>query len=210
MDFQTALGCYLTPEQLASIGGLAVGIAGAGGLGSNCAAHLVRSGFRNLHLVDFDCVEPSNLNRQFFFADQIGRPKVAALAENLRRITPDLSLALAQARITEDNAADWFADCDVVVECVDVPAVKAWLIEAYVPAGKLVVAASGIAGCDLRPLPVRQIGKLVLVGDEQSGIDKSPPLAPRVAAAAALQANAVLHFALRQAAQKSGGRPQKN
>ena len=68
------------------------------------------------------------------------------------------------------------------------------------------LAAAGIAGCDLRPLPVRQIGKLVLVGDEQSGIDKSPPLAPRVAAAAALQANAVLHFALRQAAQKSGGK----
>ena len=60
-----------------------IGIAGAGGIGSNVAACLVRSGVQQLKIVDFDSVDESNLNRQFYFHDQIGRPKVQALAENL-------------------------------------------------------------------------------------------------------------------------------
>ena len=70
-----------------------VGIAGAGGLGSNCAAHLVRVGFRKLKLVDFDVVETGNLDRQFYFADQVGMYKVEALRQNLLRISSDLELA---------------------------------------------------------------------------------------------------------------------
>ncbi|MGB4572405.1 MAG: ThiF family adenylyltransferase, partial [Rectinemataceae bacterium] len=52
-----------------------VGIAGAGGLGSNCAAALVRSGIGALVVVDFDVVSEANLDRQFYFHDQVGRPK---------------------------------------------------------------------------------------------------------------------------------------
>ena len=54
-----------------------VGIAGIGGIGSNVGKILIRSGVMNLKIVDFDHVEPSNLNRQFYFADQIGNPKVS-------------------------------------------------------------------------------------------------------------------------------------
>ena len=53
-----------------------VGIAGAGGLGSNCAAHLVRAGMKKLVIADFDVVNESNLNRQFFFRNQLGQKKV--------------------------------------------------------------------------------------------------------------------------------------
>ena len=69
-----------------------IGIAGAGGLGSNVALNLVRSGIDAFRIVDFDCVEASNLNRQFYFRDQIGRPKVEALRENLQRIRPEVEV----------------------------------------------------------------------------------------------------------------------
>ncbi len=65
-----------------------VGIAGAGGLGSNCAAHLVRVGFRKLKLVDFDVVETGNLDRQFYFADQVGMYKVEALRQTSCALLP--------------------------------------------------------------------------------------------------------------------------
>ena len=49
-----------------------VGIAGAGGLGSNCAVALARSGVGTLVIADFDIIEAANLNRQYYFTDQIG------------------------------------------------------------------------------------------------------------------------------------------
>lgn len=198
MDFKAALERYLTLEQLNAIEKVKVGIAGAGGLGSNCAAALVRCGFKKFRIIDFDCVEPSNLNRQFFFADQIGLAKVEALAQNLRRINPDLELELIQKKVTEQNVGDWFQDCQAVLECVDVPAVKSMLVQHYVSAGKLVVAVSGIAGWGHSDdIVVRKVnGNLFIIGDEKSGIDNMPPLAPRVAVAAAKQADIVLAYTL--------------
>ena len=81
---------YLTEQEKSILEHAVIGIAGAGGLGSNCAMHLVRSGVRKFVIADFDTVSAGNLNRQFFFTDQIGRSKVEALAENLRRIEPSL------------------------------------------------------------------------------------------------------------------------
>ena len=75
-----------------------IGIAGAGGLGSNVAVHLVRSGISSLKICDFDVIENSNLNRQFYFKDQIGQNKVNALFENLKRINPSLNLQIIQRK----------------------------------------------------------------------------------------------------------------
>ncbi|MEE4292242.1 MAG: ThiF family adenylyltransferase, partial [Cycloclasticus sp.] len=65
-----------------------VGIAGIGGLGSNVAIALTRVGIGQLDIADFDVVEPSNPNRQQYFIDQIGVPKVEALSDILKRINP--------------------------------------------------------------------------------------------------------------------------
>ena len=96
-----------------------IGIAGVGGIGSNVALNLVRSGIDRLTLVDFDRVEPSNLNRQFYFADQVGRLKVEALAENLRRIRTGLRLVTRAERIDPHNCRVLFADCELIVEGLD-------------------------------------------------------------------------------------------
>ncbi len=58
---------------------MTIGIVGVGGIGSNVAVNLVQSGVRRLKIIDFDRVEPSNLNRQFYFSDQIGRLKAILL-----------------------------------------------------------------------------------------------------------------------------------
>ena len=108
---------------------LKIGIAGAGGLGSNVALNLVRSGIDAFRIVDFDCVEASNLNRQFYFRDQTGRPKVEALRENLQRIRPEVEIDAIVARIDATNCRTLFGDCDLVVEAFDKAAAKKMLME---------------------------------------------------------------------------------
>ncbi len=69
-----------------------VGIAGLGGLGSNAAIALARAGVGKLVLVDFDLIERDNLNRQYYFSDQIGRAKVDAIKGNINRINPNINV----------------------------------------------------------------------------------------------------------------------
>jgi len=194
-DFSRVLERYLSKEQSARIARAHVGIAGAGGLGSNCAMHLVRSGFERFTIVDFDVIEPSNLNRQFYFADQIGRPKVECLKENLRRINPSVSVRSYQVRLTADTMRGIFDPCDVVIEAFDGAADKASLVSAFAASGKLVVSASGLAGIgDSDGIVTRRVGENVyVVGDERSSVEKGfRPYAPRVGVAAAKMADIVL------------------
>jgi len=196
--FERALAAVLGEENLAAIQRVKIGLAGAGGLGSNCAAFLVRSGFKRFKIVDFDRVEESNLNRQFFFGAQVGRLKVEALRDNLKAINPDLEIEVNARRITAADAADIFRDCHAVVEALDRPEDKKMLVEAHLHSGKLLVAASGLAGWGRSEgIVVRRIGELFyLVGDmESAAAPGCPPLAPGVAVAAAKQADVVLnHF----------------
>ncbi|NLY76312.1 MAG: sulfur carrier protein ThiS adenylyltransferase ThiF [Firmicutes bacterium] len=191
----------LGPERLHKIQRIKIGIAGAGGLGSNCAFNLVRSGFRKLAIVDFDRVEPSNLNRQFYFADQIGMAKVAALKDNLLRINPDLELEIHQEKIEPETVASFFKDCAVVVEAFDRVEYKRLLVEHFWNSGKLVVAASGLGGWDDGDLIVtrRLRENIFVVGDGVSEVDQQrPPLSPRVNITAAKQANLILNWALKE------------
>ena len=194
-----AANLYLDSRERSLLEGAKVGIAGAGGLGSNCAAHLVRAGVRQLVLADFDRVEARNLNRQFFFRDQLGMGKVEALAENLRRIEPGVELELHPVRLEATNIPVVFSECDLVVEAFDSAGAKSLLLECLLPTGKMVVAASGIAGWGRSgEVRTRRVGRnLVLVGDGSSGVGEGlAPVSPRVGIAAAMQANAVVSLIL--------------
>jgi sulfur carrier protein ThiS adenylyltransferase len=198
-QLEAALTRQLGAERLQRLQKVKVGIAGAGGLGSNCAANLVRSGFRQLVLVDFDSVEPSNLNRQFYFADQVGMAKVEALRVNLLRINPDLDLTVKLQCLTAANLDECFGDCQVVVEALDRPETKRLLIEHFWRTAKLLVAASGLAGWDdADRLVTRRVkANLYLVGDQVTAVGADqPPLAPRVNIAAAKEANVILKWVL--------------
>lgn len=190
---------YLDEEERRILERATIGIAGAGGLGSNCAMHLVRAGVKRLVIADFDVVNESNLNRQFFFRDQLGRKKVEALAENLRRIEPDLSLALHDARITPEIARNTFEICDIVVEAFDSAGQKSMLLSSLLPTGKRIVSASGLAGWGrTNAMRLRHVGRnLILVGDGTSDVETGlAPASPRVGIAAAMQANAVVALLL--------------
>ncbi|MGE4299944.1 MAG: sulfur carrier protein ThiS adenylyltransferase ThiF [Desulfovibrionaceae bacterium] len=195
---------YVGEATLARLQGVRIGIAGAGGLGSNCAACLVRCGFRRFTIADADAVEPSNLNRQFFFAHQVAMPKVAALAENMAAINPDVEVELVEERIGRANARLYFGDCDAVVEAFDTPEDKAMLAQELLPHVELLVTVSGMAGYgNTDAIVCRTLrANCIVVGDGLSDTDAgAQPFAPGAAIASAKQADAVFaHFMRRFAA----------
>ena len=175
-----------------------VGIAGAGGLGSNAAACLVRSGIGKIIIADFDIVEHSNLNRQFYFADQIGQAKVDAIEENLLRIREDVEIDAFQVRIDSENAPDIFQGIDILLECLDSAEAKAMLVgTALAKMNNIyVISASGMAGFGRsNEIVTRKISeRLILVGDLASDMNNMPMTAARVAIAASHQANACVEI----------------
>lgn len=189
-----------TEEIRGRLKGKKVGIAGAGGLGSNCAVALVRCGIGKLAVADFDVVSESNLNRQYYFRDQVGMPKTDALAANLKRIDPAVELSMFQVRVTPANLQMLFGDCDVIVEAFDLAEEKEMLAEAVLtrmPETPLVLGL-GIAGWGLNDLiRCRKSGNLYICGDEVTEISPElPPIAPRVGIVANMQANVVLEILL--------------
>lgn len=192
-----------------------VGVMGLGGLGSAVAGALTRIGIGRLILADYDIVEPTNLNRQQFFVDQIGLKKTEALAANLRRMNPYVELTLLDCRLSADNIPVLFDDVDVLVECFDDPNMKATAFRLALTDMKTMgyVGASGVAGCADNNLitTVCHRPHVFLVGDGES---ESKPgqglMAPRVGIAAHHQANQVLRILLERAGQADGLCGEKN
>lgn len=191
---------YLTPAERDILERVRIGIAGAGGLGSNCAMHLVRAGVRRLVVADFDVVGESNLNRQFFFRDQLGMKKVDALKANLLRIDPEAEIEAVDVRLDAATARTLFAGCDIVVEAFDAVAAKAMLLGALMPLGTRLVTASGLAGWGRsNAIRLRRMGaRVVAVGDGETSVGDAgmAPVSPRVGIAAAMEANAVVSWLL--------------
>ncbi|WP_319779017.1 sulfur carrier protein ThiS adenylyltransferase ThiF [Maridesulfovibrio sp.] len=186
---------YLGKDLLRQLQRIRIGIAGAGGLGSNCAMHLVRSGFRQFVLADFDRIEESNLNRQFYFMEQTGKSKVEALCDNLQSINPDLDITAHVKEVSRENVHDLFDGCDVIIEAFDDAAAKKALVETFLPTGKLLVTASGMGGTgnsdEIKTRKVRD--NFYIVGDMKTECNaETPPFSPRVAICAAKQADIVL------------------
>lgn len=173
-----------------------VGIAGCGGLGSNAAVALARAGVGTLLLADFDRVALSDLNRQYYFQEEIGRLKVEALAARLRAVRPDIRLVTHAARLTPENAPTLFQPAELLIEAFDSADSKRWLIESWSRAypERPIVCASGLAGCGrTQDLRVRSAGNLFVCGDEEA--DKRLGLcAPRVAIVANMQANVAIEI----------------
>jgi len=175
-----------------------VGIAGAGGLGSNVAVSLARSGINHLVIVDFDLVEESNLNRQYYFLSQIGKEKVKALQDNIKQINPHTSCSIINKKLTKGSMWKPFTHVDVVVEALDSAETKTQFIEEimhHLP-NTPIVAASGVAGIgNSDRIVTKQIGNLHMVYDEHAfSSDDDVLLAPKVCLMANWQANIVLEL----------------
>lgn len=178
-----------------------VGIAGLGGLGSNIAMMLARSGVGHLLLIDFDSVEPSNLNRQHYMVSHLGMPKSEAIKDLILQANPFIQLDTRCLRITVENAPELFTGCDLVCEAFDKPEAKAELVNSLLEncPGLPILSGSGMAGYgSSNTIRTEKVMKnLYLCGDRVSGIESVGTLmAPRVQICAAHEANMALRLLL--------------
>lgn len=190
-----------SPETYEKLQQAAVAIAGLGGLGSNIAVMLARSGVGKLKLVDFDRVDLSNLNRQAYYIRHLGRKKTEALAESLREINPYISLETVDRKVTAENASEIFHECRYICEAFDDPGAKAMLAEQILTTTKetYLISGSGMAGYgDANAIHTRQVNRWFYVcGDESADLtDGMGLMAPRVAICAGHQANKVIQLIL--------------
>lgn len=174
-----------------------VGVAGLGGLGSAVAIALARMGLGTLFLVDYDVVEPSNLNRQQFNIDQIGASKTETIKTILAKINPYVQVKTFREVLTGNNLSDMFKSADVLVECFDRAEEKKMLLETAAEClpDTFLIGASGLAGYgDSNSIKTWRLSdKIFVVGDLEKAAESGQGLmAPRVGIAAHHQANLVI------------------
>lgn len=196
MNFKEGLLRYLESEQYMKLKTAQIGIAGLGGLGSNLALMLARSGMENFILLDYDIVDWSNLNRQQFWPRHIGMKKTEATAELLKELNPDIFTDCRNIKLTMENFPDLPATCKIWAEAFDNPEAKALFVNSVLPTAHLVVSASGICGIGGHPIEKSKIGKLLVIGDKKTDYNGQRPFAPRVTQAAAMMADCVLEYLL--------------
>lgn len=206
-EIRQALELRHTKEIQEKISGAAVAVCGLGGLGSNIAFALARCGIGRLHLIDFDCVDLTNLNRQQYTIKQLGKPKTEALKEELSACNPYLRIDTDFVKISEDNIESLLKNETYICEAFDRPEQKAMLtnyVLEHFPE-KYLVGASGMAGYGRSNLiQTRKIMKnYYLCGDGISEAEEYGGLmAPRVMICAAHQANQILELIITKEIEK--------
>ena len=118
-ELERAFDSRFPAETKAKLADARVAVAGLGGLGSNIAVMLARSGVGHLFLVDFDVVDVTNLNRQAYSASHIGKPKTEAIKDIIAEINPYLDVEVCCKTVDENNAEELFGSYDIVCEAFD-------------------------------------------------------------------------------------------
>lgn len=178
-----------------------VAIAGLGGLGSTAAVALGRIGVGYLRIIDFDVVEPSNLNRQQYFIKHIGMKKSEALKDIIYEINPFIEVNSVDATVNKDNIKELFDDVNIVIEAFDGPESKALIVREVLLQTKKpkIISASGMAGFYSNNLIVSKKinSRLYMCGDFKNAAKVNEGLmAPRVGIAACHEANTALRLIL--------------
>jgi tRNA threonylcarbamoyladenosine dehydratase len=144
----------------AALSSARVAVYGLGGVGAACAMDLVRSGVGNLYVVDFDKIDPSNLNRLYFgYESSVGEAKVDAFSRFAREVNPGISIR-ADKVFFSGNAAHAIVDAgsDIHADCIDSLNPKVNLLAELCQKNKIFIASMGTAG---RLAPERlKLGKI--------------------------------------------------
>ena len=195
-----ALHKGLSQQQSSLLQAAQVAIFGLGGLGSNVAMWLARLGVGQLLLYDFDRVELSNLNRQYYFVEDVGEYKAVALLKHLRAVNPYGDYQSRVVRLTQDNLAELVDTAPIICEALDKPEAKALLVNGVLESfpDKFLVAASGLAGFGTSDsMQVRQITPhFYLCGDGSSSFLDLPLCGARVGLCAAQEALTIARIIL--------------
>lgn len=181
------------------ISSVRVAVCGIGGLGSNTAIALARAGVGQLHIIDFDRVDISNLNRQQYFAEQVGLYKTDAMTANLHGIAPYCRIVSDCIRLDADNIPELLKDDDIICEAFDSAEAKAVLVNSVLEnfPEKYIVSGSGMAGIEsANTITTRHAMKrLYLCGDGQTDVDDGAGLfLSRVMVCAGHQSNMILRI----------------
>ena len=200
-EIQAALEERHSPEIQKKLSAGRVTIAGLGGLGSNVAYALARIGVGHLHLIDFDVVDITNLNRQQYFMEHLGMYKTDALKSLLLKINPYLDIRTDCVKVTEENLISLFKDAGIVCEAFDNPEAKAMLVNGILEhfSEKKLVSATGMAGYGSSNAirTERLMKNFYLCGDRVTEPSYGNGLmAPRVAICAAHEANMITRLLL--------------
>lgn len=174
-------------------------VCGLGGLGSNIAVSLARAGVGHIHLIDFDKVDISNLNRQQYFVEQLGQYKSSALLETLRKISPYTDITSQTLKLDETNIPEVLAPFDIICEAFDKADQKAMLVNCVLEnfPEKYLVSGNGMAGFgSSNEIKTKKLAKrFYICGDGKSDIaDGLGLVSARVAVCAAHEANMVLRL----------------
>ena len=110
----------LTEAECALLRQKRVLVVGCGGLGGHIIDQLARIGIGSIRAVDGDVFEESNLNRQLLSdVTLLGVSKAKAAAAHIARVNPDITVEAVEEFLTESNAAELVAGCDVVMDALD-------------------------------------------------------------------------------------------
>ena len=162
---------------------------------------LTRIGVGHLHLIDFDRVDMTNLNRQQYFLKDLGQYKTEALRSNLRQINPFIDITIDTVKVTDENVPMLFDNEDIICEAFDVPETKTMLVNAVLEnlPNKKLVSASGMAGFRSSNLVnTRRVSKnFYFCGDgETAPVPGAGLMAPRVGVVACHEANMITRLIL--------------
>ncbi len=190
-----------TPGSYEKLSKSTVGIAGAGGLGSNVAHLLVRSGVGRLIIDDPDRIELSNLARQLYFIDQVNRMKVDTLKEDLKNINPFIKIETYKVELDESNISTVFIGVDLLIEALDERDAKQMLINGFskfMPETPIIMA-SGLGGYgNNNEIKTQRVDKYIwVIGDLKTGTEHGL-MAPRVSLVASAQANLAIELLLKE------------
>lgn len=202
-DLEALMMSRHTPKVHEKLKQAKVAIAGLGGLGSTVSLALGRIGVGYIKIIDFDVVEPSNLNRQQYFIKHIGMKKCEALKELLGDINPFIEVESIDMMVKSDNIKDLFEDVDIVIEAFDGPENKAMIVrEVLLQTQKpKIISASGMAGYYSNNLiKTKKVNsRLYMCGDFENAAKINEGLmAPRVGIAACHEANTALRLILEE------------
>ena len=115
-------------------------VVGAGGLGAPVLLYLAAAGVGALGVVDDDTVALSNLQRQVLYGvNDLGRPKVAAAAERLAALNPDVKLGVFEERLSRGQARERVREYDLVMDGSDSFATRYLVNDACVLEGRPLV-----------------------------------------------------------------------
>ena len=138
----------LGTEGMAQLAGARVAVFGLGGVGSFLVEALARAGVGSLRLVDYDCTNASNLNRQLLaLQSTLGRPKVELARARVLDINPDCQVDARQTFINADTVDGLLEpDLDLAVDAIDSLSSKVLLLAACVRRGLPVLSSMGAGG----------------------------------------------------------------